>query len=137
MGRGTKGQGSLTLKLLLESISWVKTRLPVFYQYLKIRMCILVSPTEVYLRGSVFCCRHWPAIAQSRPPDCLSIRKSTYHSPTINTSVSVFSKGGSGIHRIDNLVDAYEQVKGWQIGAIIVRFARFPILSSQMYNATG
>lgn len=47
---------------------------------------------------------HCPAIAQSIPPVSLSTRKSTYHSPTVMTRVSVVSKGSSGSHRRDKRV---------------------------------
>lgn len=53
------------------------------------------------IRGSLLSWIHSPASAQSILPDCLSTRRSTYHSPTVITSVSVVSNGVSDAHLIE------------------------------------
>lgn len=71
------------------------------------------------VRGLMALSRHCPAIAQSRAPDCLSMRRSTYHSSTISTSVSVFSKGSSGSHRSESLVEIWASLNETALAVIV------------------
>lgn len=100
LGSGINGHGLLMLKLWWESISWVNTTRPMGCQPF-----VTYHPWPDYwigiVRGFLSFWIHSPASAQSSLPDCLSTRRSTYHSPTVITNVSVVSKGVSDPHRIE------------------------------------